>query len=322
MTAGPPYPLRPGDRSRWIVGHRGPKNHLDPRRPYAYLWEAETGPAGDSVPTATVFLTNRECPYRCLMCDLWRNTLDQRVPSGAIAAQIRSALEQLPTAKQVKLYNAGSFFDPQAIPPEDYPEIARAVAGMERVIVECHPRLIGERCLRFRDLLDGRLEVAVGLETVHPVVLERLNKRFTVEDFQRAAAFLSAQDIALRVFLLLPPPFLTQAEGVSWAQRSLDVAIEAGAEVCCVIPTRAGNGAMEALAASGEFVSPALASLETAQEYGLRRGRARVFSDLWDIENFFTCACSPARAKRLADMNRTQRVPAPVVCPLCRSDTA
>ena len=79
-------------RNPWIVSQRGPKNRLDPGRPYAFLWEEEVGADGRMVPTATMFLTNRECPYRCLMCDLWKNTLDARVPSGAIAAQIRYAL--------------------------------------------------------------------------------------------------------------------------------------------------------------------------------------------------------------------------------------
>ena len=314
MTA---YPASPSERTRWIVGRRGPKNALDPMRSYAFLWEEEAGPLGGTIPTATVFLTNRECPYRCLMCDLWQNTLDTRVPSGAIAAQIRYALDRLPPARQVKLYNAGSFFDPQAVPPEDYAEIAEAVRGFERVVVECHPALLGDHCLRFRDLLAARLEVAVGLETVHPDVLARLNKRFTVADFERAAAFLADNDIALRVFLLLRPPFLTEAEGIIWAKRSLDAAFEGGASVCCVIPTRAGNGAMEALAASGDYSPPTLPSLEAVQEYGLGLKRGCVFADLWDIEKFYTCACSPARAARLAGMNRTQQVPPLVVCAEC-----
>ena len=253
MTA---YPASPGARSQWIVARRGPKNALDPLRPYAFLWEEEAGPAGEPISTATVFLTNRECPYRCLMCDLWQNTLDTRIAPGAIASQIRFALERLPAAQQIKLYNAGSFFDPQAIPPEDYAAIAQTVQGFERVVVECHPALLGDRCLHFRDLVVGRLEVAVGLETVHPDVLERLNKRFTVADFQKSAAFLAAQNIALRVFLLLRPPFLSETEGIVWAKRSLDTAFDSGAEVCCVIPTRAGNGAMEALADRGDYAPP------------------------------------------------------------------
>ena len=320
MTPTAPYPARPADRSRWILGRRGQKNQLDPRLPYAFLWEEEAGAGGGPISTATIFLTNRECPYQCLMCDLWRNTLDARVPSGAIAAQIQHALIHLPPAKQVKLYNAGSFFDPQAIPPEEYPEIAAAVSGFERVIVECHPHLVGERALRFQSFLTGRLEIAVGLETVHPEVLEKLNKRFTVAEFQRMAEFLARNGIALRVFLLLRPPFLTETEGIYWAERSLDVAFDAGAEVCCVIPTRAGNGAMEALAATGDYFPPLLTSLEIVEEYGLGLGRGRVFADLWDVEKFYSCACSPARTTRLMEMNRTQWMPPPIICGECRQE--
>ena len=66
------------------------------------------------------------------MCDLWKHTLTETVPNGAIPAQIEYALEQLqakPT--QVKLYNSGSFFDPAAIPPGDYPAIAEKIASRQ-----------------------------------------------------------------------------------------------------------------------------------------------------------------------------------------------
>lgn len=296
---------------------RGPKNVLDPWSAYAALWEEETDANGAPVSTATLFLTNRECPYRCLMCDLWRNTLDRRAPPGAIATQIQSALVALPPARQIKLYNAGSFFDPRAIPPEDYPEIAETIAGFERVIVECHPRLIGDRTRRFRDLIAGRLEVAVGLETVHPEALARLNKRFTLADFHKAALRLAHFGVDMRVFLLLRPPGLTEQEGEVWAERSLDAAFDAGAVACCLIPTRGGNGAMEALAALGEYTPPALRSLEMAQEYGLGKGRGRVFADLWDIETFYSCTCSAQRTARLAVMNRTQNAPTAILCQEC-----
>jgi len=305
-----------------VLAHRGPKNTVNPWRPYHFLWEEEPDASGELVPTATVFLSNRECPFRCLMCDLWRNTLDTTVPLGAIPAQIAYALSRLPPARQIKLYNAGSFFDAHAIPSEDDPAIAHALAGFERVIVECHPNLIGDRCLRFRDRLTGRLEVAIGLETVHPEVLDRLNKRFMLEDFHRAASFLTRNDIDLRVFLLLRPPFLDESAGLAWAKRSLDAAFDAGASVCVIIPTRAGNGAMEVLAAAGEWSPPSLRSLEAAQEHGLRLARGRVFSDLWDIETFFTCDCGPERAKRLAVLNQTQHAPPPILCSQCASHDA
>lgn len=316
------YPQIPSQRSLWVLQHRGLKNRLDPQRPYAFLHEEEFGPTGQLVPTATIFLTNRECPYRCLMCDLWQNTLDERVPTGAIATQIRHALAQLPRTRQIKLYNAGSFFDPQAIPPEDYEEIAALLNNFEKVIVECHPALLtettGARCLRFRDLIAGKLEVAIGLETVHPQVLDKLNKRMTVDDFQRAAEFLKRNQIDLRVFLLLRPPFLNEAEGLEWARRSLDVAAECSAAACSIIPTRGGNGAMEAPGI--DYQPPQLRSLEAAIEYGLSLNCFRVFADLWDVEKFYECACSEHRAARLAEMNRTQLTPAPIQCELCHDE--
>ncbi|MDQ3009494.1 MAG: radical SAM protein, partial [Acidobacteriota bacterium] len=287
--------------------------------PYAFLNEEECSANGGLIPTATIFLTNRECPFRCLMCDLWQNTLDEHVASGAIARQIRHALERLPAAQSIKLYNAGSFFDPQAIPPEDDAEIAELVAGFDHVIVECHPAFLrgsyGERALRFRELIGGKLEIAIGLETVHPPTLERLNKQMTVESFREASSFLERNKIDLRVFILLRPPFQDEAEGLMWACRSLDVAAGCGAKVCSIIPTRGGNGAMEALGEAWQ--PPKLRSLEAAIEYGLSLKQLRVFADLWDVERFYDCDCCTSRAARLAAMNRTQQIPAAICCLNC-----
>jgi radical SAM enzyme (TIGR01210 family) len=300
----------------FVLKHRSAKALLDPRRAYASIWEEERDSAGALASTAVVFLTNRECPFRCVMCDLWMNTLDETVPRGAIPAQIRTALAGLPPARHIKLYNAGSFFDPAAIPPDDDEEIARTVEGYERVIVESHPAFLAgayrERCLRFRDLVRGQLEVAIGLETAHPDVLARLNKKMTLESFRGAADFLRAHEIALRVFVLLSPPFMPVSEALYWTCRSLDFAAECGATATTVIPTRGGNGALEAIAE--EFTPPRLPALEAAVEYGLARGGMLVFADLWNAERFFDCGCSSHRASRIRVMNREQRVPPRVTC--------
>jgi radical SAM enzyme (TIGR01210 family) len=251
------YPDSPRERNEWILARRPERNVVDPRRPQAFLVEDECDASGTVMPVATIFLTNRECPWRCLMCDLWRNTLVDSVPVGAIPEQIEFALRQLPPARHIKLYNSGSFFDRRAIPPEDFPAIAEQVREFERVIVECHPALIGDAALRFRDLLAGHLEIAMGLETAHPIVLEKLNKRMTLAHFAQAAEFLRAHDISLRVFVLVKPPFLDEAEAIEWARRSADFAFDCGAEIVSLIPTRAGNGALDALMASGEFAAPA-----------------------------------------------------------------
>jgi radical SAM enzyme (TIGR01210 family) len=291
------YPEAAAERDRWILARRGQRAELDPRRPSAFFVEDERAKDGEVVPVATVFLTNRECPWRCLMCDLWKNTLAESVPAGAIPEQIDYALARLPAARQIKLYNSGSFFDPRAIPLEDYPAIAERVRLFERVIVENHPALVGEAAVRFREMAGRPLEVAMGLETVHPEILQKLNKRMTVEQFRGAADFLRANAIDLRVFILVKPPFMREEEAAEWAARSVDFAFDCGATAITLIPTRGGNGAMEELS----FAPPRLETLEAAFEYGLGVGRGRVFVDLWDVRSD-----DAARLARLREMNLTQ----------------
>ncbi len=174
-------------RAGSILRLRPSHNAVDPSRPYGFFVEEEPRAGGGTDRVATIFLTNRECPWRCLMCDLWKNTLEAPTPKGAIPAQMRYALERLPSANVLKLYNAGSFFDRAAIPREDHGEIASYARGFERVVVECHPALVGESSLRFRDSLGGpSLQVALGLETANEEILGRLNKGMTVADFENA----------------------------------------------------------------------------------------------------------------------------------------
>ena len=318
------YPEKAADRSDWILSRRPERNAVDPRRPYAFLMENERAEPGELVPTATVFLTNRECPWRCLMCDLWKNTVSNPVPMGAIPEQIDFALKELTrqaaesghaAPEQIKLYNSGSFFDPKAIPEADYPVIARRVREFKRVIVECHPALIGERVLRFRDMVEGRLEVAMGLETVHPEVLEKLNKRVTVEQFASAAAFLLQHEIAMRAFVLVKPPFMDESTALEWARRSIVFAFDCGATAVVLIPVRSGNGALDALQRMGEFEPPKLRTLEEAVWYGLGLQRGRVFADLWDLQLFSSCPkCFPQRLARLQIFNETQTMS---LCPPC-----
>jgi len=312
------YPASNLERDKWVLERRAGREILDPQKPYLFFVEQELSASGQILPVATIFLTNRECPWRCVMCDLWRKTLTTSVPPDAIPAQIDFALSQLPAARVLKLYNSGSFFDSRAIPVEDHPAIAERANNFERLIVENHPALIDDDCLRFRDRLKCRFEIAMGLETVHPDILPKLNKRMTLDQFSAAATFLRSNDIDLRVFVLVQPPFLQAEEAVLWTQRSTDFAFDCGATAVTLIPTRGGNGAMEALAANGQFSAPRLETLETSFSYGLGLKRGRVFADLWDAETIPSCpACRTPRISRLRRMNLSQNSLAPARCQSC-----
>ena len=87
-----PYPEATAERERWILERRPARTALDVRHAYASLLETERSHSGELVSVATLFLTNRECPFTCVFCDLWKNTTDDTIPPGAILEQIDFAL--------------------------------------------------------------------------------------------------------------------------------------------------------------------------------------------------------------------------------------
>lgn len=295
---------------------RPPKEEVDPFRPYHFLQEEEIQGDGELRSVNTIFLTNRECPFRCTMCDLWRHTLDEPTPLGAIPEQVRYALERLPAADVIKLYNSGNFFDGKAIPKSDYRTIADLLSEFSHVVVENHPKLIGDFIPDFAGMLNGSFEIAMGLESIHPVVMPKLNKQITKESFRKAAEFCTSNGIAVRAFILLNPPFLTdRAENIEWCLKTVDFAFDCGAGACSIIPTRDGNGIMEKLRESGEYVPPDLPALEEVFERSLNLKQGRVFADLWDLETFSDCDwCFADRKKRLHQMNLTQQVMPAIEC--------
>ncbi len=316
-----------GAQDSWIASLRPPVNRdYDWFRPHAVLLEEELDATRQFTRSLVVFLVNRECPWKCLECDLWKFTTLETVPAGAIPRQIEAALTQAPPGgpcPQIKLYNSGSFFDPRAIPPGDDPAIAGLVDSFARVIVESHPAFVGERCWRFRERLRPRLEVAMGLETVHPDILRRLNKRMTLDDFARAAAGLRDHDVDVRAFLLLQPPYMAEEEVLEWTRRGVGFAFDNGVSVASLIPTRLGNGALEKLATEGHFAPPSLKTIEQSFDAALAVARGRVFLDLWDLEKFSNCPwCLEPRRQRLRDMNRLQSVLPPIHCNRCDHDAA
>lgn len=302
--------------SRRIAQLRSKKNKVDPFIPYHFLHEAEPGLSGNLETVNTIFLTGKECVFKCLMCDLWKNTLDEAAPPGAIVKQIDYALERLPQADVVKLYNSGNFFDTKAISPQEYPAIVNRVAGYKRVVVENHPKLCNEGCLEFNDMFNAKLEVAMGLETIHPGVLPRLNKQLTTEDFKNATKFLNQHNIDVRAFILLNAPYLVDpAESTEWTLRSIQFAFECGVVRCAVIPVRPGNGVMDILWKQKDYAPPTLSMLEEVLEKALMLRGGQVFVDTWDIHFLSDCPlCFEPRKERLEKINLDQRILPKIKC--------
>jgi uncharacterized Fe-S cluster-containing MiaB family protein len=299
---------------------RPPKPHVDPWIAHGSILEQERTGQGVPERALTVFLAGAECPFTCSFCDLWRWTVDGPTPPGALPTQLARVLQALerPVPDRLKLYNASNFFDRRAVPARDIPAIAQLAHPFAAVTVESHANTIGPLTLEFARLIPGRLEVAVGLETIHPLAARHLNKRLDLARFDHAAGFLAEHDIELRVFVLLGVPYVDPEEAVEWTVRTAEYAAQRGATRIALIPVRGGNGEMERLEALGRFVPPSLAQLEAAVDRCLGLAPVLVAADLWDVDRLPACAaCRPRRIERLRRLNLSGGPEAAVACHVC-----
>ena len=308
---------------RRIRSIRPPKLRVDPYKAHGSLIEEERRPDGTIERALTVFLAGAECRFTCTFCDLWRGTIDGPTPPGALIKQLDGVLRTLvgPVTDRLKLYNASNFFDQRAVPPEDVAGIAALAAPFAAVTVESHANTIGPKTLAFSRQIHGRLEVAVGLETIHPVAAAQLNKRLDLAQFDRAARFLIENSIDLRVFVLLGVPYVPVEESVAWTVRAVEYAAERGASLVSIIPVRGGNGEIERLQALGHFVPPTLSQLEEALDLSLLVRGTAVTADLWDVEPLSSCEqCTGDRIERLRRLNATPRAEPRIVCNTCGAE--
>lgn len=305
---------------RRIRSLRAPKGYVDPNRAHGFVLEDERRPSGATERALTVFLAGAECPFTCSFCDLWRYTIDGPTPPGALVEQLETVLRELdgPVPERLKLYTASNFFDRRAVPADDLVGIVRLASPFSAVTVESHANTIGPPTLAFARELSGRLEVAAGLETIHPLAAAQLNKRLDLARFDRAARFLSENDVDLRVFVLLGAPYVPAAESIAWTVRTVEYAVERGASVVSIIPVRGGNGEMERLQALGHFTPPTLSQLEDALDGCLQFTRTVVTADVWDAEQLPACEhCRTQRIERLRRLNVTGRAELRVACSMC-----
>lgn len=299
---------------------RPSRRFADPYKAHGSLLESERRPDGRIEHALTLFAAGAECPFTCSFCDLWQWSIEGPTPSGSLSRQVEQALEPLASEwpDRFKFYNASNFFDARAVPPEDVTRIAELTQSFGAVTVESHVNTIGPAALAFAQRIPGRLELAVGLETMHPLAMTHLNKRLDLPRFDRAADYLADHGIDLRVFVLLGAPYVPAVDSIEWTRRTVEYAAERGASIVSIIPVRGGNGEMERLRALDHFMPPTLTDLETALDACAGSSATVVTADLWDAERLPACeACRSARVTRMTRMNATGLPQPSIECYAC-----
>ena len=208
-----------------------------------------------------ILRTNGCCWVRhggCTMCGYREASLTD-VTEEDLLSQLDEALSRYKGEPFVKIYTSGSFLDDNEVPPSVRARFFEAFAGGERILFESRPEFITPESLAG---VPKTATVALGLESSDPEVLERaVHKGFTPEDVRRAGTLLKESGLTVRTYLLLKPPFMTEAIAIEDAVRSARFADPFSDEIS-VNPLNVQRGTyVERLWKRGEFRSPWIWSL-------------------------------------------------------------
>ena len=262
-----PSPAGPADASR-----------------YVNLWSEAEAIGPDRVPAFVLILRTRGCYWAdvkgCSMCGYAKDTLGRSATSEEIGRQLESALRSYRDQPYVKLYTSGSFLDDREVDPASREKIIRAFSGRaRRLLFETLPEFADEARLGpLKEAFAGEIEVAMGLESTQPEVLQRfINKGSPPSDYLAAGDRVRALGLRAKAYLLLKPPYMTERESVADVIESIKVAAPRF-DALSVNPVHIQNGTVvERLYHRRRYRPPWLWSLVATMQAGATlRGSARL----------------------------------------------
>lgn len=214
---------------------------------------------GCSIPTCTMCPFTNETLYRHTDALTARDYINQ-----FLNAFVHDALDDY---DMVCVYNDGNFFSDQELPAEARRFLYNAVAASrcDMLTVESLPQFITLGILDEAAslLAPKKLSVGIGLQSAAPVVRELcVNTSFTNQQFEAVVARLQVRGCVTKVYVMVKPPFLTEAEGVADAVASVRYARSLGITSITLCPTRVSpNTVVEKLYNTGAYTPPWLWSI-------------------------------------------------------------
>jgi archaeosine synthase beta-subunit len=250
------------------------------------LWTEDEALGTERVRAFVLILKTRGCYWAdlkgCSMCGYSKDTLGRSATPGELAHQLSEAVDRYRGEPYVKVYTSGSFLDEREVDAESRLTLVRAFSGKaRRLLFETLPEFATPAALApLAAAFQGELEVALGLETTDPTVLNRyVHKSTGPEEYLRAAGRVRALGLKTKAYLLLKPPFLTESEAIDDVRSSIAGAA-AYFDTLSVNPVHIQNGTVvEWLYHRRRYRPPWLWSVvEVLRNGAERRGAARLVS--------------------------------------------
>ncbi len=177
----------------------------------------------------------------CVMCGhLSGSSKGQAIPDYQLKNQFEKAIDgfDFSDCPMLCLYNGGSFLNEREISPSLRRYMLQRVNDIphiERLIIESRTEFITDDILdEIEEIMtDTVVEIGVGVETSNELLRDLvLNKGVTTEDLEIAGSrFRNREKIKMLAYILVNPPFLTEAEAIEDAVASLEFAHKIGARI-------------------------------------------------------------------------------------------
>lgn len=239
-------------------------------------WVEEEAIGNDRLLAFVLILKTRGCYWAdlkgCSMCGYSKDTLGRSATPEELAEQLRRALQRYRGEPYVKVYTSGSFLDDREVDPASRRRIVEGFSGARRLLFETLPEFSTPETIEpLRSAFPGEIEVALGLESTDPLVLRRyVNKGASPQEYLDAADRLHDLGVRTKGYLLLKPPYLTEAEAVRDVVRSVELA-QAHFDTLSINPVHIQNGTIvEWLYRRRRYRPPWLWSVVDTLEQGAR----------------------------------------------------
>ena len=211
----------------------------------------------------TIILRTKGCSWAlgemggCSMCGYVQDANIENVKPEFITNQFEYALKNKITEIEkdnnnyvLKIFNSGSFFDDEEISDQVrehiYEKISK-IPKIKEVVIESRADYINHKNLaEMRDLLqDKYIEIGIGLETADDHIRQHyINKGLTFDDFKIALSTCKENNIGVKAYLLLKPPFLNEQGAIDDCVNSIRTCINLAVNTISINPLNIQKGSL------------------------------------------------------------------------------
>jgi radical SAM enzyme (TIGR01210 family) len=207
------------------------KYHPKPRSPTQPIsfWREKDRLNNEISNAYVIILGTRGCSWAhksgCSMCGYINDSHWNGITDKDILTQLQNAMVHYQNEPIIKLFNSGSFFDPQEISQKLQQQLLSHLKNnAKKITIESRPQFITEHNLKnLQNSVElEKIEVGIGLETANDLIrTHAINKGFTYKNYQNAVTKLLKRNIKIKTYLLIKPPLITEQESIEDTLQSV-----------------------------------------------------------------------------------------------------